>query len=271
MGHLPYPVSNASRFCRTLLLACLATPCAAAPGSEPQAVAAKPPGATAIDRTVEVHHRLVLAPGERAVALTLDACGGDFDADLVDVLVEHRVPATIFVTRRWLLKHPQAVKALAAHPQLFAIENHGENHLAPVIGPGVSVYGVPGVADKAALRREVEGGAKAIVAAGLPKPAWFRGATARYDREAMEEIRAMGYRVAGFSVNGDAGATLSRRAVASRLEKAVPGDVILLHMNKPASQGAEGFRDALPGMIARGLAFVTLRGRDVEAVPRRGP
>lgn len=214
---------------------------------------------------MEVRQRLVLAPGERAVALTLDACGGAIDSDLVDVLVEHRVPATIFVTRRWLDRHPEAVKKLAADPRLFAIENHGENHLAPVIGAGRSVYGVPGVADQASLRREIEGGAQAMAAAGLPKPSWFRGATARYDKEAIEAIGAMGYRVAGFSVNGDAGATLSRRAVAARLDQAGPGDIILLHMNKPASDSAEGLRDALPGLLARGLRFVTLRGRDVES------
>jgi len=254
------------RACKALFMACLASHAGAAPEGEPARAVSSPVGASAIDRTVEVHHRLVLAPGEREVALTLDACGGDMDADLVELLVENRVPATVFVTRRWLVKHPQAVKKFAAHPDLFAIENHGENHLAPVIGPGVTVYGVPGVADKAALRREVEGGAKAIVAAGLPAPAWFRGATARYDRESLEEIRAMGYRVAGFSVNGDAGATLSRSAVAARLGKAGPGDIILLHANKPASQSAEGLRDALSGLLSRGFRFVTLRGREVGPV-----
>lgn len=245
--------------------ACLVPAPASASGPWP----APPPSKSAgrADRSIEIRQKLVVAPGERAVALTLDACGGDIDADLVDVLVEQRIPATIFVTRRWLVLHPEAVKKLAANPQLFAIENHGENHVPAVIGPGRSVYGIPGVADKAALRREVEGGAHAIALAGLPRPAWFRGATARYDPEALEEIRALGYRVAGFSLNGDAGATLSRLAVVARLDKAAPGDIILLHMNKPASQSAEGFRDALPGMKARGLTFVTLRGRTVEAVP----
>lgn len=252
---------------RTFLLATGLAACVSAPlASGPSPIPSKSVGPNLFDRTVEVHQRLVLSPGERAVALTLDACGGAIDSDLVDVLVEHRVPATLFVTRRWLDRHPEAVKKLAANPQLFAIENHGENHHAPVIGTGRSVYGVPGVADKAALGREIDGGAQAMAAVGLPKPSWYRGATARYDMAALEEIRAMGYRVAGFSVNGDAGATLSRRAVAARLEKAGPGDIILLHMNKPASESAEGFRDALPGMLARGLRFVTLRGREVEVV-----
>ncbi len=213
------------------------------------------------DRSVEIHHRLVLAPGERAVALTLDACGGEFDAALIDLLVEHRVPATIFATRLWLARNAAAARKLAAHPDLFAIENHGENHRAPVLGDGRSVYGVPGVADAAALRREVEGGANAVVAAGFPKPAWYRGATARYDPEAVAAIGALGYRIAGFSVNGDAGATLSRSAIVARLSQAVPGDVILMHVNKPAGEGAEGLREALPGLLGQGFIFVPLRGR----------
>lgn len=219
------------------------------------------------DRSVEIHHRLVLAPGERAVALTLDACGGEFDAALIDLLVEHRVPATIFATRLWLARNAAAARKLAAHPDLFAVENHGENHRAPVLGEGRSVYGVPGVADAAALRREVEGGANAVVAAGFPKPAWYRGATARYDPEAIAAIGGLGYRIAGFSVNGDFGAMLPRSAVASRLSSAAPGDVILMHVNKPGGQGAEGLRDALPGLLAKGVVFVTLRGRTLEPVP----
>lgn len=235
-------------------------------------MAAKPPGATAIDRTVEVHHRIVLAPGERAVALTLDACGGDFDADLVDVLVENRVPATIFVTRRWLLKHPQAVKTLAAHPQLFAIENHGENRLAPVIGPGVSVYGVPGVADKAALRREVEGGAKAIVAAGLPKPAWFRGATALRPRgdggDSRDGIPRRG-------LLGERREVRGRHALPARGRLAAgEGGARRRHPAAHEQAGIAG-RGGVPGRAARddreGARVRDAWGRDVEAVPRPGP
>lgn len=249
-------------FLATSLAACASVAIAAGPPPIP----AKSQGTGPLDRSVEVHHRLVLAPGEQAVALTLDACGGDFDAALVDLLVEHRIPATIFATRLWIAKNPAAVRRLAARPDLFAVENHGDSHRAPVLGEGRSVYGVPGVADLAALDREVEGGAGAIVKSGFPKPSWFRGATARYDREAMAAIGAMGYRIAGFSVNGDFGATLPRSAVASRLAAAVPGDVILMHVNKPAGEGAEGLRDALPGLLAKGLVFVKLRDREVAPV-----
>jgi peptidoglycan/xylan/chitin deacetylase (PgdA/CDA1 family) len=218
-------------------------------------------------KPVEIHQRLVTREGERAVALTLDACGGGFDAELIETLVEFRVPATAFVTRRWIERHPEGMAMLAAHPDLFAIEDHGARHLPAVLGEQKRVFGLRGVPDIARLRDEVAGGARAIAAAGAPEPRWYRGATARYDPEAVSEIQSMGYRIAGFSVNADAGATLTRRAVAARLARVQPGDIVLAHMNKPQSESAEGLRDALPGLLARGIRFVTLRGREVETLP----
>jgi hypothetical protein len=63
-------------------------------GAASLAGAASPPApmpadSASLEGTVEVHQRLVLAPGERAVALTLDACGGAIDSDLLEALVEH--------------------------------------------------------------------------------------------------------------------------------------------------------------------------------------
>ena len=42
---------------------------------------------------IELHDRLAPASGSNAIAITLDACGGAFDAELVDTLVRLKVPA----------------------------------------------------------------------------------------------------------------------------------------------------------------------------------
>lgn len=236
-----------------------------------EALALAPAHRSADERPVEIHQRLVLGAGERAVALTLDACGGGFDADIIDTLVALRVPATVFVTRKWIDRHPAGMAELAAHPELFAIEDHGTRHVPAVIGKDKRVFGLRGVPDLAHLQAEVAGGARAIGAAGAPDPGWYRGATARYDPAAISGIQAMGYRIAGFSINADAGATLPRREIVARLVRAKPGDIIIAHMNKPASYSAEGLRDALPVLLARGLTFVTLRGREVETIPAGKP
>lgn len=52
---------------------------------------------------VELHQRLATTDrgAGKSVALTLDACGDGFDRDLIDYLIDRRIPATLFVTRRW--------------------------------------------------------------------------------------------------------------------------------------------------------------------------
>jgi peptidoglycan/xylan/chitin deacetylase (PgdA/CDA1 family) len=192
------------------------------------------------------------------VALTLDACGGAFDARLIDLLLQHRVPATLFVTRRWLTQNPAGAALLRGHPDLFEIEDHGNAHLPSTLSPGRRVYGLAGTGSATRLQEEVQVGAQAIQALTGRQPRHYRGATAKYEPAALAAIEGMGYRVTGFSVNADAGATLPKAAIVSRLNKLVANDVIIAHMNKPASATSAAFAEALPGLLARGFRFVKL-------------
>ena len=210
-------------------------------------------------RPIEVHGRIAdVSVGTKTVALTLDACSGKFDGDLIDFLVRNRIPATLFVTKRWLDKNGKGVAVIKAHLDLFDVEDHGENHIPAVLGPRRKVYGIPGQPDVIHLRREVSEGARAITELiGVP-PRWYRGATAEYDPQAITEIQNLGYKIAGFSVNADAGATLGRAAIAARLKRVQSGDVIIAHMNKPASDSAEGLSTGLLQLLKNGFVFVRL-------------
>ena len=173
-------------------------------------VALLPTAAIAEPHPIEVHQVLAVSGGgdESVAALTLDACDGGFDADLIGFLIENRIAATIFATKKWLDRNPAAVALLKAHSDLFDIENHGANHVPAVIGRYREVYGIAGEADVAHLKREVMRGAAAVSAATGSPPRWYRGAAGEYDPEAIKVIEAMGYQVAGFSINADSGATL---------------------------------------------------------------
>jgi peptidoglycan/xylan/chitin deacetylase (PgdA/CDA1 family) len=230
-------------------------------GSSPAFAAPAPAGAP-----VEVHQRLVLPADSKAVALTLDACGGDYDAQLINFLIGERIPATIFATRKWLDRNAGAMAVLRAHPALFVIEDHGANHVPPVIGAGRRVYGIPGSPDLAHLENEIRGGATAIEASTGVAPRWYRGATAVYDPQALRAIAQMGYKVAGFSVNADAGATLKRAAIVERMRRVRPGDIIIAHMNKPHGDTAEGLAEGLRLLKQQGYEFVTLGAMSVEPV-----
>lgn len=227
-------------------------------------------GAAAALAQTPVEPRLHLVPQADApprLALTLDACSGGWDATLLDFLVRERIAATLFVTARWIRRNPAAVAQIKSHPDLFQVENHGARHVPAIIGAGRSVYGLAGMADLAELQAEVQGGAQAIVVAFGVQPRWYRGAAAVYDREALQLIANLGYRVAGYSLNADAGATLPPAAVAQRLSRARDGDVIIAHFNKPHSGTAAGLMQALLTLRQRGFVFVRLDQAEARAAP----
>jgi len=224
--------------------------------------------ARAQDKPFEIHDRIApTADASKRLALTLDACSGKFDDDLIEFLIRNQIPATLFVTKKWLLVNPFGVSTIKAHLDLFDVEDHGENHIPAVIGGGKKVYGIAGEPDILHLRREVAEGARAITELiGVP-PHWYRGATAEYDTQAVSEIEKMGYGIAGFSVNADSGATLGRVAIEERLKHVKSGDIIIAHMNKPASDSAEGLSVALVQLLKSGFTFVRLDQVNLTRVP----
>ncbi|MDI7861306.1 polysaccharide deacetylase family protein [Rhizobiaceae bacterium n13] len=191
------------------------------------------------------------------VALTFDACMGKTDMRILKLLVEERIPATLFVTARWLRHNPGTFDILRAHPDLFEIENHGESHI-PAVDHPVAIYGIQAAGSPQAVTREVAGGAAAIEVAVGAHPKWFRGATALYSPSSIAAIRGMGYRIAGFSVNGDGGAMLGARAAERRIAAARDGDVVIAHINQPTRAAGDGVVNGIRALKAKGVTFVRL-------------
>jgi peptidoglycan/xylan/chitin deacetylase (PgdA/CDA1 family) len=187
--------------------------------------------------------------------VTLDACPGDFDDRIATALVESRIPATIFATDLWLRRNPAGLTFLLAHHDLFAIENHGELHIPPVLGRG-RIYGIPVAGDLATVRREVTAGAAAIGAATGSAPRWYRAATGYYSPSVMPEIQQLGFGIAGYSLNADAGASLPARSVATRIAGASNGDVIVAHINQPYRPSGLGVVAGIRELQRRGASFL---------------
>ena len=207
-----------------------------------------------------VEPTLHVAPGGPAhprVALTFDACMGKTDMRIVSALIDNRLPATIFVTARWLKHNQLALALLTAHPDLFEIENHGASHV-PAVDRAATIYGIAAAGSPQAVRREAEGGAAAVRAATGVEPYWFRGSTARYTHSAIVQIRALGYRVAGYSVNGDGGSLLGAGASERRIAAARDGDVVIAHINQPTHAAGAGVVKGILALKARGYSFVRL-------------
>lgn len=245
-----------------------------------RAAAARPsaPQLTRAGRATEVHRYAGLSPRAwgmdlagitsdlapaRAVALTFDACGGPdgggYDARLVDLLRRHAVPATLFLNERWIRANPTVAAELADDP-LFEIGSHGVRHV-PLSVTGRAAYGIRGTADVGEVWDEVSRGASAVAALTGRAPRWFRSGTAHYDDVAVRVVRDLGLTVAGFDVNGDAGATFSPGQVAAQLATVRPGSVVISHMNHPRGGTAAGYERALPRLLDRGVEFSRLTPR----------
>lgn len=205
----------------------------------------------------DVEPRLTLPHGDLAIALTFDACSGTVDDRILDELIADGVPATLFVTHRWLKRNAAATERLLAHSDLFEIENHGENHV-PAITDQPTVFGLPTAGSLTAVSDEVTGGAAAIAVTFGRAPAWYRDASARYSRDAIRLIDGLGYRIAGYSLNADVGASLPAATVSKRIAAARPGDVIIAHINHPERPAGAGVAEGIRSLVAKGVRFERL-------------
>lgn len=205
----------------------------------------------------DIEPRLTLPAGSHAVALTFDACSGAVDERILDELIADRIPATLFVTHRWLKRNAAATAMILAHADLFEIENHGDNHV-PAITDQPTVFGLPTAGSLAAVSQEVTGGAAAVTAAFGRSPVWYRDASARYSRDAAKLIGDLGYRIAGYSLNADVGASLPADAVSKRIRTARPGDVIIAHINHPERPAGIGVVEGIKALLSRGVRFERL-------------
>ena len=198
---------------------------------------------------------------QKEVALTFDACGGSFrssqyDAELIDFLITHKIPATLFINSRWIKTNPEIVQKLAANP-LFEIANHGTAH-RPLSVNGKSIYNIAGTTSPEEVAQEINGNGDLIEKLTGKRPRFFRSGTAYYDEQAVAIAHKNGVEIAGFSVLGDAGATFSAPKVAQQLESAHSGDILLFHMNHPESGTREGIIEGVTKLKSEGFSFVRL-------------
>jgi peptidoglycan/xylan/chitin deacetylase (PgdA/CDA1 family) len=203
---------------------------------------------------------------DKAIALTFDACGGKggngYDAELIEYLKSEKIPATLFISGKWIDANPDVLRGLAKNP-LFEVENHGLNH-KPCSVNGRSVRGKKGTKSVAEVFDEIEKNAIKIQTLTGAKPRYYRPGAAACDEICVEIANVLGYEVVNFSVLGDAGATYPKKRVREALLSAPPSSIILMHMNRPEGDTAEGVMEAIPELKKQGFKFVRLSEYDLK-------
>ncbi len=202
---------------------------------------------------------------KRTIALTLDACGSEgdgFDSTLINYLTTNNIPATLFISAKWIDKNPVVFKLLAENP-LFEIGNHGLEH-KPCSVNGKSIYGIQGTNNAGEAVDEIEKNGQKIKSLTGRKPKYYRCAAAYYDEVGVKIAEKLGYEVIGFSILGDSGATYSKKEVKDALLSATAGSIIICHMNHPEKETAQGLIDAIPELKNKGFIFVRLSGYNLK-------
>lgn len=196
---------------------------------------------------------------KKVVALTFDACGEEkgtgYDKELINFLRKEKIPATLFVTGRWIDAHFSDFLDLA-RDTLFEIENHGLNH-RPCSVCGESAYGIHGTANAAEAFEEIEANARKIQAITGIRPAYYRSATAFIDEAGARLVRDLGFSTISYQVlSGDASPSVSRKTIAKNvLGNIRPGAIVIMHMNHPQWNTCEALHDIVPELRKSGYRF----------------
>lgn len=198
---------------------------------------------------------------EKVAALTLDACGSSklssgYDEKLIDFLKQSNIPVTLFISAKWIDANRDLYIKLASNP-LFDVQNHGTRHV-PLSMRGKSAYGIKGTNGADEVKAEVMTNHEKVRAMTGKVMTLFRAGTAHYDDESVAIVNSLGYKVIGFIINADAGATNSAAQIEKEMAKTKPGDIIIAHMNHPESHNFEGLSKALKKMQDSGWKFVTV-------------
>ncbi|MDF9714964.1 polysaccharide deacetylase family protein [Nocardioides sp. ChNu-153] len=186
---------------------------------------------------------------ERCVALTFDDGPGPGSADLLAALEAVDAPATFFVVGQQVATYPDATAAIAAAGHEIGVHTWDHKNLTRLGGRHVE--------------REIDRTATAIEDATGTAPVLFRPPYGATDPGVLARAGAAGLAQVLWSVDPDDAAPVELGAAADAaeltrrvLDRSRPGDVVLLHEQRPATLAA------LPGIVAglreRGLVPVTV-------------
>jgi peptidoglycan/xylan/chitin deacetylase (PgdA/CDA1 family) len=195
---------------------------------------------------------------KKIVALTLDACGGGYDIELIRFLVKHKVKATMFVSGGWIKFHKGDLKWLDSLG-LFQIENHGLYH-RPLTVDGRMVYGVKGTENIFEMFEEIESNANIIENLLGKRPTLFRSGTGNYDYVGLKVANILEHTCVNFNIYiaDEQPNTPTKTIVRNIIRNIHSGAIILAHMNVPKWNTAEALEIAIPKIREHGYKFVKL-------------
>lgn len=200
---------------------------------------------------------------DKDIAFTFDACGGkkgsEYDKELIEYLQQEKIPATLFISGKWIDSQFDAFLCLS-RDTLFEIENHGLNH-KPCSIDGESAYGIRGTSDIEEAFDEIEANARKIEALTGRRPQFYRSATAYVNEECTHMAASIGITTVSYQVlSGDAVPFAPESVIENNILNNIrPGAIVIMHFNRPKWNTKEALQKIVPVLRQEGYSFVKLK------------
>jgi peptidoglycan-N-acetylglucosamine deacetylase len=163
------------------------------------------------------------------IALTFDLCpvrkDAGYDKGLVEYLIEHQIPATFFMSGRWIAAHDHEVRRIL-EIGFFEVGTHGEVHAhLPMHNAGEQ-------------QKEILAPVKLLSEHYARRTILFRPPYGEYNDLTVDVVKALGLRFIQWNIeSGDPDPRLSADQILARIEqRAKPGSIIVLHANGRGKQ-----------------------------------
>lgn len=207
---------------------------------------------------------------KKIIAFTFDACGGKngsgYDRELIDYLRAEKIPATMFVSGKWIdSQFPVFINL--SRDSLFEIENHGLDH-RPCSIEGEGAYGIKGTSNIAEAFDEIEANARKIEAITNHRPLLYRSATAFIDEACVRMAGKVGVKVISYQIlSGDAVPFTPEYVIEENVLRNIsPGAIVIMHFNHPEWNTKEAMEKIVPKLRKMGYSFVRLKDYELASV-----
>ncbi len=196
--------------------------------------------AYATSRKVPIYR---VARADNKVAITFDAAwGADKTQQILDILARYNTKATFFLVEFWVKEYPQMVAQIAQEGH--QIGTHSSTH------PQMSKL------TEEKITQQLASSSRAIFEITAQPITLFRAPFGDYNNTVIEIATQLGLHTIQWSVDSLDWKGLSAMQIATRVQQATAGDIILCHNN--SDHIVQALPLILEALTLKGLQFVTV-------------